>query len=151
MRFGIRGEDDDTSSSVRRNETGKFAPEAKIGYDHNANISRNEKKTHNLYTQASFRAKHRLQIGCSPPHLTLRRRQGSHEKALFLVALAELVVVALLCPLPLPFPLEADRGAVDILTGWSNGALPRRSCKATALRKQHWVGKCRSAEPVGKA
>lgn len=43
--------------------------------------------------QASFRARQRLQTGCSPPHLTLRRRHGSQEKALFLVARAVLAVL----------------------------------------------------------
>lgn len=64
-------------------------------------------------------------MGCSPPHLTLRRRHGSHEKALFLVARAELVVVwlvvlllplLLLFPLPLfPVPLEVALDADAIL------------------------------------
>lgn len=74
---------------------------------------------YSLYTQASFLARQRLQIGCSPPHLTFRRRHGSHEKALFLVARAELVVVVVLVLLPLPLfpdPFEVDLGADAILT-----------------------------------
>lgn len=73
--------------------------------------------------QASFLARQRLQIGCSPPHLTLRRRHGSHEKALFLVARAELVVVVeevLLFPLPLfPDPFEVGLDADAILTQYA--------------------------------
>lgn len=75
---------------------------------------------YNLYTHASFLARQRLQMGCSPPHLTLRRRHGSHEKALFLVARAELVVVVVvvvlvLFPLPLfpdPFEVALDADAI---------------------------------------
>jgi hypothetical protein len=32
---------------------------------------------------------HRPQLGCSPPHFTFLLRQGSQEKALFLVAFTE--------------------------------------------------------------
>lgn len=84
-------------------------------------------------------------MGCSPPHLTLRRRQGSHEKALFLVALAELALAtvfsALMLVLPLPlllllppllllllllveleaFPVADDMIAAGKGVGWSDG------------------------------
>jgi hypothetical protein len=32
---------------------------------------------------------HRPQLGCSPPHFTFRLRQGSQEKALFLIDFTE--------------------------------------------------------------
>lgn len=93
---------------------------------HNENVGiyatseQESQEPYNLYTQASFLARQRLQMGCSPPHLTFRRRHGSHEKALFLVARAELAVVVLLwllVPLPLfPLPLEVPLDADAILT-----------------------------------
>lgn len=107
------------------------------------------KSTYSLYTQASFLAKHRLQTGCSPPHLTLRLRQGSQEKALFLVARAELVAVMLLWLLWLlcegPVLLEAGLDIGDMLAGKGGQVVP--SC----IRKTVEVVERSTGEPHGKA
>lgn len=88
-------------------------------------------------------------MGCSPPHLTLRRRQGSHEKALFLVALAELVaewVLLLVLPLPLEVVLDAD----DILAAWIGQSLWSRADAGATSSKVSAEPQRRSHPSLGK-
>lgn len=60
-------------------------------------------------------------MGCSPPHFTLRRRQGSQEKALFLVALAELATAPVVACCGSAEPLEIVMDAGGMLGKGSSG------------------------------